>query len=253
MTHNMVKKSCRRQKLPNKDVLLPPNLTEEDENDHVKIRKLNVCFRTKAQEELWNLIDDKEITIIAGSAGTGKSFISILKALCLLQQHPYKYKKIFVVTPAVEADEKSLGAMPGLLDEKLAPYMYSIKYLFTKILGVVKTNRMFERKQVEILAMSFMRGVNIDDAILICDEFQNCTPRQAKTLLTRIGENAKFIINGDYSQSDRYKNCKESGLYVSMERLRNIPQIGIFEFSDDDIVRNDIIKVILQRFNTDTL
>ena len=224
------------------------NLT--DEHGQIKIKKLNIEFKTKAQEELWNLIDKKEITIVAGSAGTGKSHISILKALDLLSKHPNKYKKIIITCPAHEADEK-IGYLPGTVADKLAPYVYSLKYIFYKILGEQKTERMFERDQIKVLAMGFLRGVNIDSSILICDEFQNCTPRQAKTLLTRIGEDAKFIFNGDYSQSDRYTNYKDSGLFFSMEKLKDIPQIGIFEFSDSDIIRNPIIGVILKKFNGD--
>lgn len=223
---------------------------EKGEQDHLKIRKLEFKFRTSAQEQLWNLIDQKEITICAGSAGTGKSHISILKALDLLSKQPDKYKRIIITTPVIEADEK-LGFLPGTVEEKLAPYTYSSLYLFEKILGKQKVERMLERGHIHIMALAYLRGVNIDNSVLICEEFQNTTPRQAKTLLTRIGENSKFILNGDYSQSDRYKNHKECGLFFSMDKLRDIPQIGIFEFADTDIVRNPIISVILKRFNGD--
>jgi phosphate starvation-inducible PhoH-like protein len=144
-----------------------------------------------------------------------------------------------------------MGFLPGTVEEKMAPYTYSSIYLFKKILGEQKVDRMIQRGHIEIMALAFLRGVNIDNSILICEEAQNLTKKTAKTLLTRIGENAKFILNGDLSQSDRVKNQKESGLFFAMDKLKDIPQIGIFEFKDEDIVRNPVIGVILQRFNGD--
>jgi len=235
-------------------VITKPHIEETESVDldknSIRIKKLSVEFKSESQKKLWDLIDSKEITIVAGSAGTGKTHISILKALDLMSKFPDKYKKIILTTPAHEADEK-LGYLPGTIDEKLDPYIYSMKYIFCKILGPQKTDRMFERDHIKVLPMGFLRGVNIDGSILICDEFQNCTPKQAKTLLTRIGENSKFILNGDYSQSDRYNDYKNSGLFVSMEKLKNMCEIGIFEFSDKDIIRNPIIAKILKHFNGD--
>jgi phosphate starvation-inducible protein PhoH and related proteins len=228
----------------------PAEITDE-EISNIRIKKLNVQFRTKAQEELWEIIGNKEVTICAGAAGTGKSHISILRSLDLMQKFPEKYKKIIITTPIVEADGEKMGFLPGTVEEKMAPYTYSSLYIFKKILGEQKVQRMIERGHIETMALAFLRGVNIDNSILICEEAQNLTKKTAKTLLTRIGENSKFILNGDFTQSDRVKNEKESGLFFAMERLKDIPQIGVFEFSDNDIVRNPVISLILKRFNGD--
>jgi phosphate starvation-inducible PhoH-like protein len=224
---------------------------EEEINNAIKIKKLEISFRTKAQEELWNLIDQKEITICAGAAGTGKSHISVLKALDLLSKQQNKYKKIILTTPIQEADGERMGFLPGTVEEKMSPYTFSSIYLFRKILGDQKVDRMLERKQIEIMALAFFRGVNIDNSILICEESQNLTKKTMRTLLTRIGENSKFLISGDIQQSDRNKDIKDNGLFFAMEKLKDIPQIGLFEFSDLDIVRNPVISIILKRFNGD--
>jgi len=227
------------------------NFNNEDDAEDIKFKNLSdIKFRTENQKKYWDLIGEKEVTLCAGPAGTGKSFISLAKALEIFSKERKKYKKIIIVKPAVEADEK-LGYLPGSMEEKLEPYIYSTKYVLEKILGKAKINNLFLKGKIEIMALAYMRGINIDNAILILEEAQNCTPRQMKTILTRIGEDSKFIISGDHEQSDRYRNTKESGLYFAMEKLKDIPEIGIFEFEPEDIVRNPIVGKILEKFNGD--
>lgn len=227
------------------------NFDDDDASQENKFKNLsNIQFKTKNQEKFWNLIDDKEITFCSGPAGTGKSFISLAKALQIFSKERKKYRKIIIVKPAVEADEK-LGYLPGSMEEKLQPYIYSTKYVLEKILGKPKIDNLFSKGKIEMMALAFMRGINIDNSILIFEEAQNCTPRQMKTLLTRIGENSKFIISGDHEQSDRYKDMKESGLYFAMNKLKDVPEIGVFEFEPSDIVRNPLVGKILEKFNGD--
>jgi phosphate starvation-inducible PhoH-like protein len=93
-----------------------------------------------------------------------------------------------------------------------------------------------------------MRGMNIDNTILIFEEAQNATPNQMKLLMTRIGYNSKFFISGDLEQTDRYKDKKQSGLWDALQRFKNIDDVGVFEFSDKDIVRNPLISKLLKRY-----
>ena len=209
-----------------------------------KLPKLQ--FRTEAQEKLWKIIDEHEISLISGPAGTGKSHISVAKSIELLTNK--KFSKIIIVKPVVEADEH-LGFLPGDVDEKLTPYTFSTFYLFEKILGKRRLEALIENGHLIVMALAYLRGVNIDNSILLFEECQNATPRQMKTLLTRIGENSKFIISGDLEQSDRYKHEKDTGLYVAIEKLKDIEEIGTLEFSQSDIVRNPIIGKILKKFN----
>jgi len=93
-----------------------------------------------------------------------------------------------------------------------------------------------------------MRGMNIDNSILIFEEAQNSSPNQMKLLLTRIGFNSKFLISGDLEQTDRYKNKTLSGLYDAVNKFQDIEDVGVFEFNRDDIVRNPLISKILKKY-----
>ena len=99
-----------------------------------------------------------------------------------------------------------------------------------------------------IMALAYMRGMNIDNTILIFEEAQNSTPNQMKLLLTRIGYNSKFFISGDLEQTDRYKDKKQTGLWDALQRFKNVDDIGVFEFSDKDVVRNPLISKLLKRY-----
>ena len=90
--------------------------------------------------------------------------------------------------------------------------------------------------------------MNIDNSILIFEEAQNATPKQMKLLLTRIGTDSKFFISGDLEQTDRYKDKKHSGLWDALERLKNMSEVGVHQFGDEDVVRNPIITELLRRY-----
>ena len=94
-----------------------------------------------------------------------------------------------------------------------------------------------------------MRGMNIDNTILIFEESQNSSPNQMKLLLTRIGFNSKFFISGDIEQTDRYKDKKQSGLYDAIQKFKDVKDVGVFEFGDEDVVRNPIITKILKKYD----
>jgi phosphate starvation-inducible PhoH-like protein len=219
------------------------------ESVHVKIRKLNIKFRNENQEKYFNMMSNKDITICCGPAGTGKSHLMVLKALDLFANEQDKYTKIIIIKPAVEAGE-SIGFLPGTMEEKLAPYTFSTLYLFKKILGDVKVERLIAKKRIDVMALGYLRGINLDSCIVVCEEAQNMTQLQMKTLLTRIGENCKMFISGDKEQIDKnFGRGQMNGLEYAMNKLKDLVEIGIFEFGPNDIVRNPIISKILERFN----
>lgn len=209
----------------------------------------DVKFKAKneRQQQFYDMLSKNEIIICSGPAGVGKSYLTILKALQLLTAKDNEFYKIVITTPAVEADEK-LGHLPGDIEEKMAPYIYSSLYLIEKIVGKKVCQNLMEQGFIQIMPIAFMRGINVDHSILIAEEFQNSTKRQMKTMLTRIGFKSKFIISGDLEQSDRYKNIKETGLYDALNRLENISGVGIFKFEEVDVVRNKIITKILEKY-----
>lgn len=208
-------------------------------------KKFKLRGKNKKQKDLIQEIDQKQITFTVGPAGVGKSFISVAKALELLANPDNQYQKIYIITPAVEADS-SIGFLKGSLEDKLDPYLFSTYYLMDKIIGKSNRKQLQEMKIVEPLAYGFIRGISIDNAIVIAEESQNTGPTQMKTLLTRIGFNTKFIISGDLEQTDRKENI--NGLSDGINRTKNIDDIGFIEFSIKDIVRNPIISKILKNY-----
>jgi phosphate starvation-inducible protein PhoH and related proteins len=207
-------------------------------------------FLTENQKIYYETLLNNQITICSGPAGVGKSYIAMKTAVDLLLDDGNGYDKIIIVRPAVEAEEK-LGALPGNLEEKLDPYIFPSYYLLNKIIGKEAREKLKDAEVIEVFALAYMRGMTIDNAILVFEEAQNATPKQMKLLLTRIGSNTKFFISGDIEQTDRYKDKKQSGLYDAIIRFSGINGIGVFEFGDKDGVRNPIITKILQKYEED--
>lgn len=203
--------------------------------------------KNEAQKEYARIISDREITIAYGPSGTGKSFVSIARAIELLQNVSNNYSRIIISKPAVEADEK-LGFMPGTEREKLEPHIASSLDIFDKIMGKYNRMRLEEKECLIVQPLGFIRGKSIDNAIIIIEEAQNLSPSQCKAILTRIGSNSKLILSGDLDQSDRYKNVRDSGLFDIIMKHQNIPEIGFFEFKNSDVVRNPLIGKILDNY-----
>lgn len=206
--------------------------------------------KNQSQKDFLQLIEEKEIIICSGPAGVGKSMLSTAKSLELLKRKDNEFYKIIICTPTVQVGGDSIGFLPGNLDEKLAPYNYSVVYLLEKLIGKQKVESLIKMGYIEIMGLGFMRGINIDNSIVIAEEFQNSTHLEMKTLLTRIGYNSKFIISGDLEQSDKFKKISDTGLHNAFYRLENkgIEEIGFFKFEQKDIVRNKLINKILNNY-----
>jgi phosphate starvation-inducible PhoH-like protein len=216
-------------------------------NSVIKKKQKNKFLSTN-QEEYYNILKDNQITICSGPAGVGKSYISMKAAVDLLLDPNNAYEKIIIVRPAVEAEEK-LGSLPGNLEEKLDPYIFPSYYLLNKIIGKEAREELKKAEIIEVFALAYMRGMNIDNSILIFEEAQNSTPNQMKLLLTRIGFNSKFFISGDLEQTDRYKDKKQSGLYDALQRFKNVNDIGVYDFRNAKNVRNPLIGKILDKYD----
>lgn len=214
-------------------------------------RKTKDKFLTVNQKKYYDTLIESEITICSGPAGVGKSYITMKAAIDLLSDPKTPYEKIIIVRPAVEAEEK-LGSLPGGVEEKLDPYIFPSYYLLNKIIGKESREKLKEIEVIEVFALAFMRGMNIDNSILIFEEGQNASPSQMKLLLTRIGFNSKFFISGDVEQSDKYKNKTLSGLWDAIEKFRDDNYVSTFEFKDkNDIVRNPLISKILRKYDNE--
>jgi phosphate starvation-inducible PhoH-like protein len=210
-------------------------------------RKTKEKFLSESQKIYYDKLKNNQITLCSGPAGVGKSYIAMKCAIDLLVDPETPYEKIIIVRPAVEAEEK-LGSLPGNLEEKLDPYIFPSYYLLNKIIGKENRERLKEIEAIEVFALAYMRGMNIDNSILIFEESQNSTPNQMKLLMTRIGFNSKFFISGDLEQTDRYKDKTHSGLYDAIQKFSDINDIGVFEFGRNDVVRNPLITKILKKY-----
>jgi phosphate starvation-inducible protein PhoH and related proteins len=210
-------------------------------------RKTKEKFLSESQRKYYDILKNNQITICSGPAGVGKSYISMKTAIDLLADPSTPYEKIIIVRPAVEAEEK-LGSLPGNVEEKLDPYIFPSYYLMNKIIGKEAREKLKEIEVIEVFALAYMRGMNIDNSILIFEEAQNSTPNQMKLLLTRIGFNSKFFISGDLEQTDRYKDKTQSGLWDAIKKFQNLDDVGVFEFGSEDVVRNPLISKILKRY-----
>ena len=229
------------------DTELKPFSKKDFINSVIKKKQKNK-FLTTHQEDYYNLLRNNQITICSGPAGVGKSYIAMKAAVDLLMDPNNGYEKLVIVRPAVEAEEK-LGSLPGNLEEKLDPYIFPSYYLLNKIIGKESREKLKEAEIIEVFALAYMRGMNIDNTILIFEESQNSSPNQMKLLLTRIGFNSKFFISGDIEQTDRYRDKKQSGLYDAIHKFKGIPDVGVFEFGDEDVVRNPLITKILKKYD----
>lgn len=210
-------------------------------------KKTKQKFLSESQKYYYDILTNNQITICSGPAGVGKSYIAMKCAVDLLVDPETPYEKIIIVRPAVEAEEK-LGSLPGNVEEKLDPYIFPSYYLLNKIIGKELREHLKEIEAIEVFALAYMRGMNIDNSILIFEEAQNSTPSQMKLLLTRIGFNSKFFISGDLEQFDRHKDKTQTGLWDALSKFQNVNDIGVFEFKSNDIVRNPLISKILEKY-----
>ena len=234
-----------------------PTATLMNEEIVVKNKKQQICsiikkktkekFLSESQKEYYQILNSNQVSICSGPAGVGKSYIAMKCAIDLLSDPNTPYEKLIIVRPAVEAEEK-LGSLPGGVEEKLDPYIFPSYYLLNKIIGKESREKLKEIEAIEVFALAYMRGMNIDNSILIFEEAQNSTPSQMKLLLTRIGFNSKFFISGDLEQFDRHKDKTQTGLWDAMKKFRDLPSVGVHEFGDGDVVRNPLITQILKRY-----
>jgi phosphate starvation-inducible PhoH-like protein len=240
--------ATRKKITPVTEETTNPLVSRKDFINSVIKKKQRNKFLSEHQEEYYNILKNNQITVASGPAGVGKSYIAMKAAVDLLMDPNNSYEKIIIVRPAVEAEEK-LGSLPGNLEEKLDPYIFPSYYLLNKIIGKDAREKLKEAEVIEVFALAFMRGMNIDNSILVFEEAQNSTPNQMKLLLTRIGFNSKFFISGDLEQTDRYKDKKQSGLYDAIQRFKDVRDIGVYDFRDAKNVRNPLISKILSKYD----
>jgi len=208
---------------------------------------LDIDPLTDNQRKLYDAYAEGKHLVAYGCAGTGKTFITLYNALREVLDERTPYEKIYLVRSLVATRE--IGFLPGSYEDKSdiyqIPYKNMVKYMFQMpsdaefemLYGNLKS-----QETIKFWSTSFLRGTTLDNAIVIVDEFQNCTAHELDSIITRVGENSKIMFCGDATQSDLQKTNERNGIVDFMSILRKMPSIDIIEFGVDDIVRSGLVK-----------
>lgn len=183
------------------------------------------------------------IVVGTGPAGTGKTLLACHSASRALASR--QVDRLILTRPAVSVDEQH-GHLPGSLEQKMAPWTRPMFDALYRWYSPKKVRDMMYDQQIEICPLAYMRGRTFDRAWIIGDEMQNSTPSQMKMLLTRIGEGSKMAVIGDPDQHDR--GFEENGLLDLVTKLKGSENIRHVLFTEDDVVRSDVIKEILRMY-----
>ena len=211
----------------------------------LKTRRTHLRPRTPNQSIYLRSIAEHDITFGIGPAGTGKTYLAVASAVDALERDAVQ--RLILTRPAVEAGER-LGFLPGDLAQKVDPYLRPLYDALYDLMGFDRVNRAFERAELEIAPLAFMRGRTLNNAFVILDEAQNTTPEQMKMFLTRIGFGARAVITGDTSQIDLPRGAT-SGLVDAEQVLRKVKGIAFTHFTSADVVRHPLVARIVDAYD----
>lgn len=208
-------------------------------------RRADLRARTTNQGTYLENIATHDITFGIGPAGTGKTYLAVACAVDALERSTVQ--RIVLTRPAVEAGER-LGFLPGDLSQKVDPYLRPLYDALHELMGFERVQKAFERQQIEIAPLAFMRGRTLNHAFVILDEAQNTTPEQMKMFLTRIGFGSKAVVTGDVSQVD-LPRTQLSGLVDAERVLKRVKGIAITRLTSADVVRHPLVARIVDAYD----
>jgi phosphate starvation-inducible protein PhoH len=216
---------------------------EEAQKQHFSIR--NIQPLTENQDRAFQAYDEGKHLALTGSAGTGKSFLAMYLALKeIIKENSHGYNKLIIVRSAVPT--RDLGFVPGTLEEKSKIYQDPYKNIANELIGRGDAWHFLLNKEIiEFQTTSFLRGLTFNDCIIIFDEFQSATFHEIDTVLTRIGENCRFILCGDFNQNDLSIKREKSGFETALSILNNLDEIQEIRFTISDVVRSGFVKQYL--------
>ena len=211
---------------------------EGDRRDQGYLKTIKA--KSPGQSDLMTAIDERNLVLALGPAGTGKTYIAIAKAVEALEAG--RVARIVLSRPAVEAGE-SIGFLPGDAEDKLAPYLRPLYDALSDRLSMKRVRSLMAEGMIEIAPVGFMRGRTLNNAFVVIDEAQNCTYVQLKMLLTRLGWHSTMVVTGDPNQSDLLPGV--SGLGPVADKLESLPNIGVVRLAARDIVRHPLVAEML--------
>jgi predicted ribonuclease YlaK len=202
---------------------------------------------TENQKKFFSSFKEGKSIVAYGCAGTGKTFITLYNALKEVLNERSPYEKVYIVRSLVPTRE--IGFLPGDHDDKSAlyqiPYKNMVKYMFEMASDSdfeMLYGNLCAQDTIKFWSTSFLRGVTLDNAIIIVDEFQNLNFHELDSIMTRVGDNSKIMFCGDATQTDLIKTNEKNGIVDFMKILRNMSSVDIVEFGIDDIVRSGFVK-----------
>ena len=210
------------------------------------IRKV-IQAKTPGQAEYLRKIQDNDIVVGIGPAGTGKTYLAVAAAVDALTRK--RVRRIVLARPAVEAGE-NLGFLPGDMQAKVDPYLRPLYDSLDDMMPIERIQRALEQRVIEVAPLAFMRGRTLGDAFVIVDEAQNATTMQMKMVLTRLGVNSRMVITGDKTQVDLPKR-EDSGLMQIERILPGIDGIAFHYFNETDVVRHRLVRDIVRAYAAD--
>ncbi|MFH1745791.1 MAG: PhoH family protein [Planctomycetota bacterium] len=208
-----------------------------------------IRHKTEGQLQYLRAMLEHDLIFCGGPAGTGKTYLAVAVAIHLLKTG--QTNRVALVRPAVEAGEK-LGFLPGDLQQKVNPYLRPLFDAMHDMMTFDQLKRFMVNDIIEVIPLAYMRGRTLNNAVIILDEAQNCTPAQMLMFLTRLGHHSKMIVTGDDSQID-LEPGQPSGLIDALNRLRDCPGIAIQRLTDVDIVRHKLVQAVVARYATNRL
>jgi phosphate starvation-inducible protein PhoH and related proteins len=211
----------------------------------LQTRRADLRARSPNQATYLDNIAKHDITFGIGPAGTGKTYLAVASAVDALERS--SVQRIVLTRPAVEAGER-LGFLPGDMAQKVDPYLRPLYDALYELMGVDKVLKAFERQQIEIAPLAFMRGRTLNHSFVILDEAQNTTPEQMKMFLTRIGFASKAVVTGDVSQID-LPHGQMSGLIEADMVLKRVEGIAHTRFNSGDVVRHPLVARIVDAYD----
>lgn len=200
--------------------------------------------KTAGQKQYVDSIRKNLVTFGIGPAGTGKTYLAVALASYYLKNR--EVERIILTRPAVEAGEK-LGFLPGDLQEKIDPYLRPLYDALADMFGYDQFQKMVTRNIIEVAPLAYMRGRTLEESFIILDEAQNTTKEQMKMFLTRMGNHSRVVVNGDVTQIDLVDR-KMSGLIEAQKVLQNVRGLGMVYFTDEDVVRHDMVGRIIRAY-----
>ena len=240
----MAKRSVRRSTTADNNVrsLFSEGSSWESDGDNARDRGYRRKVRPYSENQrlFLNAIDDHELVVAVGPAGTGKTYLAIAKAVEALEAG--RIGRIVLTRPAVDAGE-SLGFLPGDVADKMSPYLRPLYDALNERLGCKRLRALLAEGGIEVAPVAFMRGRTLNNAFVVIDEAQNCTYGQIKMLLTRLGWQSTMVVTGDPDQSDLLPEL--SGLTEIKRRLSCLRSVAVVELHEGDVVRHPLVGEML--------